>query len=764
MDHPDKSPKQMRLVPTLGLVALVLLASWMGATQGGYFVSGWAPVVLVLALAALVASVAGALRSAGSRWSALALALFAAYAAWTFASLLWSPNRGDAWLGAGQTLLYLLAFWLAVSLVSLGASRRWALAASAGGPAIVAALTWPQIIPNMEDFFRNFRFTGTVGYFNGEAAFFLVPFWVAVYVAGSRRMDPVLRGVVLAGVVLGVDLAVLGQSRGAMYALIASLPVFFLLSGQRLRGLLALAPIAAALAVAYPDLNGVYQAFLNEGDPAAAIEQVLPTVWLTAAGAGLYGLIWGLIDWWWRPSIGLTRAVGGLALVCAVALLTYGAVVATERVGDPVAWADQRWEAFKADEVTGEEQSRYLVASGSGRYTMWEVAWEDFENRPVLGVGTQNYEATYYRLRDKDVWFARQPHSLPLEVLSERGAVGGVLFFGFLAVCLGAGLRERFGRLRAEGKAQVGAIIAAVAYWFVHSGVEWFWQLPAVTLPAIVYLAMLVAPWRRVEAGPPRWSLRAVGAGVALLAAVAVVPLYAADRYLAQSQAPVETQAALAAVERAQRFNPVSSEIPQWEAELAAQAGEWERAEGALREAIRLNPDHFAPRRDLASFYEQRGELGAALASYREAAALNPLDPELANRVIELLARVSPESVPVRFVAGGRELARLNLAVEVAPEQEGAEQGSAPVSPDSGVLFVWSADTADPFRVSGTSAPSGVAFADASGMITEVRSVAGPTQEVRPQQPYRLAIAAERGFYEKNGVSPGSRAVFAVAP
>src|SRR3712207_7002434 len=41
--------------------------------------------------------------------------------------------------------------------------------------------------------------------------------------------------------------------------------------------------------------------------------------------------------------------------------------------------------------------------------------------------------------------------------------------------------RERFGRLGAEGKAQVGAMVAAVAYWFVHSSVEWFWQLPAVT-------------------------------------------------------------------------------------------------------------------------------------------------------------------------------------------------------------------------------------------------------------------------------------------
>src|SRR5829696_9022883 len=228
MDQPNTSSKQVRLLPTLGLLAVVLLATWMGNEQGGYFVGTWGPVALILAALALIASVGGALRTAGSRWSALALALFAAYAAWTFASLLWSPNQGDAWLGAGQTLLYLLAFWLAVGLLSLGASRRWALAASAGGPAMVAALTWWQLIPRMDEFFYGEaefgeagRLLGTVDYYNAEAAFFLVPFWVAAYVAGSRRMDPLLRGAALAGAVLGADLAVLTQSRGAMYALIA---------------------------------------------------------------------------------------------------------------------------------------------------------------------------------------------------------------------------------------------------------------------------------------------------------------------------------------------------------------------------------------------------------------------------------------------------------------------------------------------------------------------------------------------------------------
>src|SRR5215212_4447665 len=247
------SDKHVRLAPTVVLVAIILLASWMGTLDGGYFVRGWVPAALLLAALALIASLVGVLRGAGSWWGNAALGLFAAYTLWTFASLLWSANRGDAWLGAGESLLYLLAFWIAAGLVSLGASRRWVLAASAIGPAIVAALTLLSLTPpRIEELFLYGRLEGTIGYRNGEAAFLLVSFWAAIYTAGSRSASPLLRGLVLAGSVLRVNLAVLTQSRGALVAMLISLPVFFLFSGQRLRGLFALAPVALALLLPSP--------------------------------------------------------------------------------------------------------------------------------------------------------------------------------------------------------------------------------------------------------------------------------------------------------------------------------------------------------------------------------------------------------------------------------------------------------------------------------------------------------------------------------
>ena len=68
------------------------------------------------------------------------------------------------------------------------------------------------------------------------------------------------------------------------------------------------------------------------------------------------------------------------------------------------------------------------------------MAWKDFASHPVRGVGTHNYEATSYRLRERTAGFPLQLHMLALEVLADRGVVGVVLFFGFLAVDAAGGL------------------------------------------------------------------------------------------------------------------------------------------------------------------------------------------------------------------------------------------------------------------------------------------------------------------------------------
>ena len=635
---------QERSISALVPIAIVLLASWLANLNGGYFNGEWTLATLLLGTLLLIAALTGVFGATKPWWNHLATGFLAAYAAWSLFSWLWSPNRSDAWEGTSLTLLYLIAFLTSVSFVSFGASRRHILAASVLGPAVIAALTLWVLDERTGDLFDNYRLIGSMGYHNGEAAFLLLPFWVAIYLAGSRRVSPILRGVILAGALLSASVAVLTQSRGAMVAMAVSIPIYFLFSGHRLRGVVALLPIVVSLYLTFPGLNQVYLALLQDQDAVAALRRIVPIVWLTAAAAGLYGLLWGLIDRQWKPRTSLVRVAGGLVVAVCVVGLFVGFQALNDRVGDPIAWGAQRWEAFKTDDTTGVEQSRYLSASGSGRYALWQVAWKDFASHPFLGVGTHNYEATYYQLRSQVVGPVRQPHMLPLEVLAERGVVGGLLFFGFLAVCVGAGLIQSARRFNAEGRAQAGALIAATSYWFLHSSAEWFWQLPAITLPAIVYLAMLTTPWERSVPTPSPWSLRLIGIAIALVAMILVVPLYMAANYAQRANAAPNPQTGLRLVETAQAFNPVDPDLRQQEAELALRAEDFSRATEAYRETIELNPEHYAPRALLAFFYQVSGDPEKALPLYREALELNPLDEEIPRRIELLEAETDPSS------------------------------------------------------------------------------------------------------------------------
>lgn len=739
----------------------------MGSNSGGYFTADWTPPALVLATLVLFGLATGAFRGAKLRLGTLAFILFGIYTAWSFVSILWSPNKGDAWLGASLTLLYLLTMWATGALVTMGASRRWVLTASALGPAAVAAFTLWSLDPHLGGFFADSRLIGTVGYYNGEAAFLLVPFWAAIYLSGSPRVNLVLRGVLLAGAVLSVDVAVLAQSRGALVAMAASLPVFFLLSGQRLRGLLALTPVAAALLVAFANLNDIYLAFLNHTDPAAAISRATPAVWLTAAGAGLYGVLWGIIDRKWTLQRGVTRIAGAVALTVLVITAVGGTSTVIERVGDPVTLAQQKWEAFKTNDTTGEKQSRYLSASGQGRYYLWQIAWKDFTSHPVLGVGTNNYEATYYKLRDQTrTGSVRQPHMLPLEVLGERGLVGGILFFGFLATCVISSLRERFRHLTSEGKAQVGALLAAVTYWFVHSSAEWFWQIPAITLPAMVYLAMLATTWRRSETSALGWSWRLAGSGLAILAVLAILPLYIADRYLTQTYETTDPGEGLVAIERAERFDPLDQWLFRREAELAIKLGDRKRAESAYSEAIRLNPEHYAPYAVLAAFYDQRKEFGKALPLYQQALALNPLDANLNRQEISLLAQVPSKNVDVRFVSGQIKPTHLNLQVahNTSKNTHGPQATLTLPSGMDGLLFARSTNTTTPFSVRAVTKPLEIAFINDNGEILAISSVKPNEGSVRSPHPYRLAIVTSKGFFERNSINSGDQIILATTP
>jgi O-antigen ligase len=82
---------------------------------------------------------------------------------------------------------------------------------------------------------------------------------------------------------------------------------------------------------------------------------------------------------------------------------------------------------------------------------------------------------------------ARDAHSLPLETLAELGLVG----FALLAAWAVGVIRAAARAWRAQPAAAAG-LAAALLVWAVHACLDWDWEMPALTLVALLLAAALV--------------------------------------------------------------------------------------------------------------------------------------------------------------------------------------------------------------------------------------------------------------------------------
>ena len=152
--------------------------------------------------------------------------------------------------------------------------------------------------------------------------------------------------------------------------------------------------------------------------------------------------------------------------------------------------------ARRAAPAFGADAARF-GSVGSNRYAYWRVAVDACADHPLEGVGAGGFRVE---------WLARRPfaetvrdaHSLELETLAELGLVG-------LALPGAAVRRRRSPRARrAADPALAAGPAAALAVWAVHSGVDWDWEMPALTLVAVVLAGAVLGadPGSSVRAGP----------------------------------------------------------------------------------------------------------------------------------------------------------------------------------------------------------------------------------------------------------------------
>jgi tetratricopeptide (TPR) repeat protein len=639
----------------LGLGVLVVLV----ASEAGYGATNWPPAaLLLLGLLVVTAFVVplprrpGALQLAG-------LTLFAAYAAWSFLSITWAGVAADAWEAAARTGGYLVVIALFLLWPPGPRGVRLLIAVFSLGVAAIGLVELLRADASATPgvFFIDVRFAEPAGYINANVAMWTVGLFGCVVSAAVPRAHPALRGAALGAATLLAGLALLGQSRGWVFALPLALLVLLVISPDRLRIALASILVAAALLPIRQTLLDVHDRYSPARFDGLLSDATAALILVTVVVGVLAGL-WAFAERRVLPDEGVRRrlALGTGAVLVTLAL--GAAAVALAAVNDPVDKLSDTWSEFKqgySDEPPTASESRFASA-GSNRYDFWTVAWHGFEDEPIRGLGAENFQRLYLK-EGQSTEKPRYPHSLELEVLSGLGIVGALLLGGALLALIVAGCRALFASREARGAA--AAALGIFAYWLLHASVDWFWAFFALTSSALAALAMAASltpgPASAPAEQPGRGRTVALAAGsvaAALLALAIAAPwLSAREVDHAGEIWREDPDAAFDALDRAETFNPLSTLPDATAGTIALRLDRVDVAERHFRELLEDDPENAYAALELGLIASARGDNREAGRMLELALAQNPHDPvvlDVSERV-NAGKRVSPSAVNARI-------------------------------------------------------------------------------------------------------------------
>jgi tetratricopeptide (TPR) repeat protein len=617
--------------PALFLSAFAATAG-LSAANGGFFPSSWNWSTLGLLWLAIVALVVRPLARLHSIEVALLGAVFA-LASWTWLSIAWSSDRTQSVL-EGERALVLVS---AVAAVLAAAGRRPVKPLVGGilaGIVLVAAYALlTRLFPDRVggyDPLAVYRLSTPIGYWNGLGALAAMGVLLALGTA-SRAHRAVAR--VAAAVCLLVLLPTLyfTFSRGSWVALGAGVVTLLVLDPRRLQAtvsILAYTPAPAFAVVLASRSDALTRAHssltqaTHDGHRLALVLLVL-------------GIIQALVALAVRTAEARLRVPRPIRLAYGAALLAIvvaglGAVFI--QYGSPVSITRHGYRSFTAPPPgdVSDLNERLFNFSGNGRWSLWQVAWQEAKANPILGDGAGAY-GQYWLEHRATALDVQDAHNLYLETFAELGPIGLALLLGLLAVPLVAAVRMR-------GHPFVPAAAAAFTVYAAHAAVDWDWELAGVTLAAtLAGSACVLAIREPADADRLRMpgAQRNVAAGLLLaLAVVAFVGLLG-NAAAAKSESAARSgdfPGAVSYAHRAIRWSPWSS--AGWkglgEAQLALH--EFGPARRSLRKAIAKDPKNWVLWLDLSAATH-----GAAKrAALARAVQLNRLSPDLAHFRAEL--------------------------------------------------------------------------------------------------------------------------------
>ena len=335
-----------------------------------------------------------------------------------------------------------------------------------------------------------YRLAQPIGYWNGLAIFMGMGALVALAFA-SRARWVVVRAVCAGALVLLLLTFYFTFGRGAWIALAAGVFTAVAVDPRRLQllaSLLVLSPVPAVAVWVASREPGLTHAGAAYGRAVHDGHRLALVLLLLAAANAVLAVAFALVERRFEPAAWARQAFAvAIALVVVAGLA--GVLV---RYGGPTTLAHKGYRAFKAPppHVQSNLNKRLLSFSGNGRADLWRVAWDDARNHAVLGAGSGTYERYFLAHQPSAVSRVRDAHGLYIETLAELGPLGLILLLGALVVPLTV-----LGQARKHPL--VPGAAGAYAAYLVHTGVDWDWELPAVTLAGLLCGAAILVAARR---------------------------------------------------------------------------------------------------------------------------------------------------------------------------------------------------------------------------------------------------------------------------
>jgi O-antigen ligase len=608
-----------------GLVAALTVAA-LAADAGGYDPTSWGWSTIALLLVTGAALLLGPRQLAPLEW-ALPASL-AALTAWVWLSLVWSSDVSQTVQEGQRMLLYVAG---ALSLLLLGRRSRVEGLVASLATAITAICSYALIMRMFEpgsgayqvvsaDPQAGFRLARPLGYANALAIFAVIGILLSLGLA-VRGRTPLIKALASAALVILAPTLYFTYGRGAWIGLAAGLAALLAVERGRLEVLGRALAYAVAPALAVVLASRTHGLTNEPGSVAAARHDghllAIAIVVLAVSAAFV-------------PA-GLDRAQRRIAvtpswrrgLVLALALIVVALTAAAlAKVGGPQAAIRRAYHAFNAPAplVKTDTSGRLFSLSGSNRSDYWRVAWREVEDHPSLGGGAGSYQRFWLRYRRDDLP-VRDAHSLYLETLAELGPLG----FALLLCALGTPLvAVRAARRNPLAAASLGAYVA----FLVHAGIDWDWEMTAVTLAALACGVALLLAARGEELPSLGRTPRILGVALAALVGGVALVGYAGNRAEASAADALDgSQLGVAASDarQARRWEPWSAEPWRLLGESQLQAGEVEQARVSFLRGLEKDRGSWELWLDLA--LAGRGDQRQD--ALKQVARLNPLSAEL---------------------------------------------------------------------------------------------------------------------------------------